>query len=274
MDPTCVDCGAQLGVGPYCGDCGAWNGDGEPPPRPDRRCPICGTVNQAQNVHCEKCAFRLDRESVPPRRASFAIRLVTIGSLLLIGVIVTFLTARDAGDGAEGGSIPDGAATAPSNASSTGGSGSSGIAPARPSSVSASSSFSEALGPQNLIDGDPSTYWNDDSLGGDGAEIILEFDQPVAIERLVVQNVADEVAFSRNYRIREYEITTDDLPAPFTGNLDDTQEPQAIAVVTTGTTQLRLRVISTYPAEPVGDQPAFEELAVAEIEVLGAAVSG
>ena len=68
----------------------------------------------------------------------------------------------------------------------------------QPPSVSASSSFSDALGTDKLIDGDPSTYWNDASPQGEGAELVFEFDVPVAIERLVVQNVVDETAFRRN----------------------------------------------------------------------------
>jgi hypothetical protein len=141
-------------------------------------------------------------------------------------------------------------------------------------SVSTSSSFSDTFGPRNLIDGDPGTYWNDASLHGEGAEIVLEFNDAVSIRELVFQNVADEVAFKRNYRIRGYEITSDDLPTPLVGELDDTQDQQRVELETEGTSVLRIRVTSTYPAESVGDQPGFEELAVAELTVLGWRTAG
>jgi hypothetical protein len=143
-----------------------------------------------------------------------------------------------------------------------------------PSSASASSSFSDAFGPQNLIDDDPVTYWNDDSLRGDGAELVLEFTVAAAIERVVMQNVVDENAFRRNYRIRGYEITTDDVDLPLTGELADTQDPQTIQLVTAATTRLTLRVTSTYPAESVDGQAPFDELALAEVTVFGRLASG
>lgn len=271
MEQTCVACGAQLGAGPFCGDCGAWNGEGEPPPRRPRPCPVCGTMNRPSNRHCENCAFLLDREPPHPHQASATARLVSIGALVLVGVIAVILVGRVIGG--------DGDADAPSEVISatdtTPAETSAAAEPAsaarrlQPSSVSASSSFSETLGPDNLVDGDPATYWNDASLHGEGAELVFEFDPPVPIERLVVRNVVDETAFRRNYRIRGYEIITDDLPAPVTGELADTQEVQTIPLVTTATTKLTMRVTSAYQAESVEGQAPFEELAVAEVTALG-----
>ena len=136
-------------------------------------------------------------------------------------------------------------------------------------SVSASSSFNEELGPENLIDGDPATYWNDASQHGDNAELVFEFFGPVAIDHVVLQNVLEEAPFKRNFRIRGYEITTDDLDAPVIGELSDSNEPQTVEVDSQETTRLVIRVTSTYPAESVDGQVPFEELALAEVVVMG-----
>ena len=271
MEELCATCSAPLG-GPYCGHCGAWNGEGSPPPEPDKVCPVCGTVNPPENLHCQACAYRLDRADSWPVDGSGSNRSVRL--LALAAAVAAALTAVllignwIAGSEEPQPSTPQ-ATTETTADSATGGITGEQPQPIAVDSVSASSSFSDALGPQNLIDGDPGTYWNDASLHGEGAEIVLEFDEPVSIDGLVVLNVSDEVAFSRNFRIRGYEITTDDLPTPLVGELADTQEPQRIDFETTGSTVLRLRVTSTYPAESVGEQPAFEELAVAEVTVVG-----
>lgn len=274
MEPVCRACGAQLGAGPFCGDCGVWNGEGEPPPRPDRTCPVCGTVNSPGNRHCEGCAFRLDREPYGSYRASPLARLITAAAVVVFVVIVVIIFVRIVGGDGDATAASEGTSTTEANTDATTQPGAA-TAPAteaeqlRPSAVSASSSFSDALGPENLIDSDPATYWNDASLHGEGAELIFEFEDPVTIERLVIQNVADAVAFRRNYRVRGYEITTDDLPTPVIGELADTQDAQTIPLVTTATTRLTLRVTSTYQAESAGGQAPFEELAVAEVTVFG-----
>ena len=277
MDRSCTDCGTLLGEGRYCGECGAWNGEGEPPARPDRWCPVCGTVNRAENIYCENCAFRLDRVPLSqPRRAVFNARVFTYSVLLVIGLIFAAQIVRILGGDGEEASVIDVTSTTEPTADSSPRTGSTAVAAEQlvPSSASGSSSFSEALGPQNLIDDDPTTYWNDDSRRGAGAELILELAVAAAIERVVLQNVVDDTAFQRNYRIRGYEITTDDVASPLTGELADTQDPQTIQLATTATTRLTLRVTSTYPAESVDGQAPFEELAVAEVTVFGRLASG
>lgn len=230
---------------------------------------MCGTVNSPNNRHCEGCAFLLDR--TPGSGSSTSLRgLLVVGSVLLgLALIIVLIVNRVVGD--DPGSVvadsvattstalEDSDTTAPQEESS----------PLVVSTVSASSSYSEALGPNNVIDNDPSTYWNDASLHGEGAEFIFEFSSPVAIESIVIQNPIDESAFTRNYRIRGYEIVAGDLPVPVTGELADTQEPQTIDLTTTSTSRIVFRVTSTYAAGAVDDQPAFEELAVAEVTFLG-----
>lgn len=273
LDGLCHACGAQLG-GPYCGSCGAWNGESEPPPRPDKVCPACGTINPPNNLHCQSCAFRLDH-SPQPTRSPLALVFVVAGVLgfvLILGFIVLSLVGGDpeparSEPGAEAATTPESTDTTASTFDTTESQVES--APLEVSTVSASSSYSEDLGPENLIDGDPATYWNDASLHGEGAELIFEFVSPVAIDTLVIQSPTKEAAFVRNYRVRGYEITTDDLPSPIIGDLPDGRDQQSVEIGSSTTSRLVLRVTSTYEARSFQDQPPFEELAIAEITLLG-----
>ncbi len=232
-------------------------------------------MNHPNNRHCENCAFRLDRTPDQTARVSPAARLVTLGAVVLFVVIVVILVGRILGGDGDATATPEVTSTTQATGDPAD---TTELTPAaeelRPSSVSVSSRFSDTFGPNNLIDGDPATYWNDASLHGEGAELVFEFEDPGAIDRLVIQNVVDENAFRRNYRIRGYEVTTDDLPTPITGELADTQEAQTIEVTTTATTRLTLRVTSTYAGESAGGQAAFEELALAEVTVFGRPASG
>lgn len=268
LDGPCHVCGADLD-GPFCGDCGAWNGQGEPPSRPDRVCPVCGTVNPPNNLHCVGCAFRLDRTPEPgPSRSPLGL-VVVAGVLFGLALIIVLVVNSIIGGDQEAAGTESVATTSTALESSGSTRSAEKSSPLAVSSVSASSSFSETLGPENLIDSDPSSYWNDASMHGEGAELIFEFSPPVAIESIVIQNPGDEGAFTRNYRIRGYELSTDDLPSPVAGELADTQDPQTIDFVTTSTSRLVLRVISTYEARALSGQSAFEELAVAEVTFIG-----
>lgn len=123
-----------------------------------------------------------------------------------------------------------------------------------------------------LIDGDPTTAWNDDGLRGFGAAITLFFDQPVAISDLVIQGVGIEDRFVLNYKVQGYEISVDDKPGVIPGRLVNSMEPQHIGIDSAETTVLTLSVTTTFPAAPLGDHPPFNELAIGEIRVIGAAV--
>lgn len=137
--------------------------------------------------------------------------------------------------------------------------------------VLASSSFNDRLGPHNLVDGDATTYWNDASAQGVGAELTFVFDAPVMTTEVVVQNVVDASAFARNYRVRGYEIVVGGVPVA-DGELADTQDAQRIALATpTTATEVTFRVISTFAGTAVGSLAAFDELAIAEVEFYGMA---
>lgn len=264
---NCVRCHRELGEGPYCGSCGAWNGTGDQPAPSSRRCPVCGASNPATNVHCEECAFRLDRE--PLATYGPRLRRRTLGIVAGVVLLITFVM------------IGTGESEDPPEAFATDTSSTTTSTPTPTvqttlvneqlavAEVRASSSFNDRLGPHNLVDGDATTYWNDASAQGVGAELTFVFDEPAIVAEVVVRNVADTTGFTRNYRVRGYEILVGGVPAA-TGELADTQDPQRITVaMPTTATEVTFRVTSTFAGTAVGDLVAFNELAIAEIEFYG-----
>ena len=265
-------CHQELGEGRYCGSCGAWNGTGDQPAPRELRCPVCGASNPATNVHCEGCAFRLDREPRAVRRPKLRRRTVVmaVGVLLLLA----FIFIGNGGSEHRAESATE--ATDPSSTTTT-----STAAPTAQTTpvneqlavadVRASSSFNDSLGPLNVIDGDAGTYWNDASALGVDAELTFVFDAPVMITEVVVQNVVDASAFARNYRVRGYEVVVGGVPVA-AGELADTQDAQRIGLATpTTATEVTFRVISTFAGTAVGGLAAFDELAIAEVEFYGMA---
>ena len=138
-----------------------------------------------------------------------------------------------------------------------------------PTSAKASSSLSDAFGPENLIDGDPETRWNDASLRGVDAWLEFTFATPVQITEMEFQNVSDLTKFQQNYKIQGYTIEVNDLNVPISGRLVNSNEPQRVRIASLDTFTLRVAVSTTYPAEPVGDDPPFNELALEDVRFFG-----
>ena len=143
------------------------------------------------------------------------------------------------------------------------------IDPIQPTNVSANSELNSAFAASNLIDGDLSTEWQDASSRGEGAEIVFNFSQPVAITEIEIVNIPNDERFKQNYRIKGYKIIVDDLNFDIPGQLQDSNRPQTIPVASVATRTLTIEVTSTYAAEANDDQPPFNELAVAEIRFFG-----
>lgn len=140
-----------------------------------------------------------------------------------------------------------------------------------PATVTASSELSSEFTAQNLVDGNTQTPWRDDGLHGDGAVISLSFPEPVRVDAVVITGLPDDEAFHQSYRIRAYRLDVGDGTAIIEGEIPDSPEPFRIEVGGAITPTVTLEVLSTYPGEPHGGQPAAEELAVAELEVIGGA---
>ncbi|MFV1999075.1 MAG: discoidin domain-containing protein [Acidimicrobiia bacterium] len=230
-------------------------------------CPACGARNPAFNHHCERCGSRLSHEPMPiaaspSSRSSAGGRALGVLSGVVLLVALVALIANIFGGGDE--------ATLPAPSSSTTTSTQPVIVTEIfPTSVTASSQLSDRFGAEMLIDGDPETRWNDDSLRGAGAWMEFTFGTPVQITEIEFQNVTDDEAFRRNYKIQGYTITVNDLNVPISGRLVNSNQPQRVLVASVDTITLRIEVTTTHLAEPVGENPPFNELALQEIRFFG-----
>ncbi len=229
-------------------------------------CPSCGAKNPPFNHHCERCGSRLSADPMPiaaspMSRASAGGRaLGVLAAVVLVVALIALMMNIFGGDEV---ALSD---TTTSSTSST--------LPAivteiLPISVKASSQGGDAFGPENLIDGNPETRWNDDALHGVGAWLEFTFSRPVSITEIEFQNVTDDEPFRRNYKIQGYTITVDDLNVPISGRLVNSNEPQRVNIASLETTTLRIDVTTTHLAEPVGENPPFDELALEAVRFFG-----
>jgi hypothetical protein len=229
-------------------------------------CPSCGAKNPAFNHHCERCGSRLSHDPMPiaaspqSRSSAGGRALGVLAAVVLVVALVALMLNIFKGDDA---ALTDTSTTSTSSTLPEI------VTEITPISVKASSQRSDAFGPENLIDGDPSTRWNDDALHGVGASLEFTFAAPVQITEMEFQNVTDDEAFRRNFKIQGYTITVDDLNVPISSRLLNTNEPQREDVASLGTTTLRIDVTTTHLAEPVGDNPPFDELALQAIRFFG-----
>ncbi len=227
-------------------------------------CPSCGSANPEYNRHCEQCGARLSQESLPVappptlRTSPGARALGVLAAMILLVALAALVFNVFRGDST---AQPTSTTSAPTTISVA-------VKELFASSVDASS-FLAGWEPENLIDGDPSTHWNDESLHGTGAVLTFTFSDPVSITEIELQNLLDDEGFKRNYKIQGYLITTDDLTVDFSGRLDNVNDPQRIPIASLGTRVVTIQVMSTYPAESAGDKPPFDELALLSVQFFG-----
>lgn len=245
--------------------------EGSPPPAekapvPTVTCPSCGTANPSHNMHCEACGARLSTAPLPVApaplgRSSAGMRalLVLIAMLLIVAVGALIINLRGGDDDTAGVSTSTSTTTTTEAVFQL----------LVPTDVEASSELGQSFAAENLLDDDPETEWQDASLRGSGAELTFTFAQPVKIVSIEIVNLPDVDRYRRNYRIKDFVIKVDDLSIDIPGSLDDDNEPQRIQIGTVGTSELTLEVRTTYPAQSVGDETPFLELAVADIRFFG-----
>ena len=231
-------------------------------------CPACGAGNASFNHHCERCGSRLSTDPMPiapapASRSSAGGRALGVlaGVVLVVALVALMMNIFNSGS-----ETAQGPETSTSSTSTT--------APQivteiTPTSVRASSQLSDDFGPENLIDGDPSTRWNDKSARGVGAWLEFTFATPVQITEIEFQNVTDDTKFRQNFKIQGYTITVNDLNVPISGRLVNSNVPQRVRIASLETFTLRIDISTTYPAEPVGDAVPFDELALEEVRFFG-----
>ena len=294
---TCSNCGARFEDQQFCPDCGQWIDPldethfeeftlGDSPPLDDDEpltavqaatpipqlvnCPSCGAANPTHNRHCEECGARITQGPLPVapqpmiRTTAGARALAVILGVVAVVAVLAFAWNAIFGGGDE--PPPDETTTTSTSQVAA--------SPQQymPISVNCSSTLEVAadrFACDNLIDG-TDRYWNDQSAQGRDAFIEFTFAEPIAIEQIVFKNVVDDDAFKKNYRVKGFEIVTDDLPdRPFIDQLDDDNRSQLILLATLRTRQLTFRVTSTYAAEAVTGETPFNELAIDEFEFYG-----
>ena len=126
-------------------------------------------------------------------------------------------------------------------------------------------------GPQNAIDGNLKTSWQEGSPNEKGEWIEVSFD-PSTVTGVVIRNgfQASTALYKGNLRLKDVQISVDG-GAPLAVRLKDTTSAQKIALTpAAGATHLRITIVSTYPSvkTSVGGTP-FDDAAVSEIGVLG-----
>jgi hypothetical protein len=235
---------------------------------PTVSCPSCGAQNPEFNHHCERCGSRLSQDPMPiapapaARTSAGGRALGVLAAVVLVVALVALTMNIFRGSEAD----VAGADTTPSSTTTTV------LVPTVElfaSSASASSQVADSFSPENLIDGNPDTRWNDDSQRGVGAWLEFTFATPVQIREIDLQNVTDDESFKRNYKIQGYTITVNDLNVPISGRLANSNEPQRVKIASLETITLRIDVTTTHPAEPVGANPPFDELALQGVRFFG-----
>ena len=293
---TCSNCGAHFEDQQFCPDCGQWVDPldethfeeftlGDSPPVDDEsfadvpaaapirqlvNCPSCGAANPEHNRHCEECGARITQGPLPVapqpmiRTTAGARALAVILGVVAVVAVLAFGWNALFGDSGD----PDPNETSTTSTTQAAVSSQQVV----PISVTCSSTLETSAGSfacDNLVDG-TDRYWNDQSAQGRDAFIEFTFAEPIAIEQIVFKNVVDDESFRKNYRVKGFEIVTDDLPdRPFIDQLDDDNRSQLILLATLRTRQLTFRVTSTYAAEAVTGETPFNELAIDEFEFYG-----
>lgn len=237
-------------------------------------CPSCAAVQLSANRHCEECGAQLLHFGRPPvappplpgvTAGSRALAAIAVVLAVVVGGALIWLAIR--GDDA-----PPEAGSEDTSTTSSLVEDSPPVEEIIPADIVCSSEYdNDRLRCENLIDGDTSTYWNDNSLRGDGAMFTVTFPSAVQLTQIQFWNVPDDLTFRRNYRINGVEIIPNDSPGvQFVENLNNENAgPLVVSTPTTETTQLVIRVASSHPSEDVGGNAAFDELALAEIRFWG-----
>ncbi len=141
------------------------------------------------------------------------------------------------------------------------------IAPSASSSLAGSGSLT--YGPDNLLDGDTDTAWNDDTGAAvDGAGQWLRFDLAQPTDLLAVEIVngyakSDEV-FTRNEAARAIQLTTD-TGVVVDAVLDRTTTVQRVEINAPGASTVTLTVIDVYPGQAYQGSAAYTDLALTDV---------
>jgi hypothetical protein len=111
-----------------------------------------------------------------------------------------------------------------------------------------------------------STGWSW-SQGTGNPTITLKFAEQVSIRSILWSNIEDPDRFAQNYKVARISIS-DDTDIPLPDRPRERARPQVIPYVSLPTFELVIEITAEYGATDVGGN-VFEDMAIAEIEVLG-----
>ncbi len=287
LQHTCKNCDTTFVDGDFCPECGEWPDesgseefalDNEPETRTISfatiTCSSCGTDNPSTNRHCEECGARLHQGALPVAPQPMIKTSAGVRAVAIIGTVIILVTLGSVifnrifvGDG-----------SAATDATLTSSETTQVIAQAPLVAVpvidwECSSELGAQFACANLFDGDPETSWNDDSSRGEGATITATFDGAYSLESIILTNLAEDARFERNYRIQGVDIVSDNSPIAAPAIIPDSMGPQVINYLTLRTTTITISVTTIYASAESEGEPAFDELALQEIEFFGRAVT-
>ena len=299
---VCDNCGATVVDEEFCPTCGSWidplaTGGGharagddyeefdleEGPPPPVARngdpiiCPSCGAPNPGSNRHCEECGARLRQGPLPaaPRPAVQAtagvravIALSALLALVVLGALIVNLLRDD--------ESPDTSTTLAGESTASTATTTTPIQDPQPIDILVANCTPEGLGGSfacsNLIDGNEGEFqinWNDLPDTEKTVVIQLTFAQPMLVERIDWANIEDETRFRLNYRVKGITVEAEGNLIPVGQELQNSPGLQSFPFAAIRANWIRITVQSVWPAEVVNDQEPFDELAIADITVIG-----
>lgn len=298
---VCNNCGATVVDEEFCPTCGSWvdplttstrspkAGDdyeefdleGGPPAAPRTGepliCPSCGASNPANNRHCEECGARLRQSPLPaaPRpavQATAGVRAVIalsalLGVVVLGALILNFIRDDPA---ATTTTLAAGETTVTTTDTTAA------IQDPGPIRILVANCTPEGLGGSfgcaNLINGNEGEFqvnWNELPDTEKTVVIQLTFAQPMVVERIDWGNIEDESRFRLNYRVHGITIDAEGNLIPVGQELQNEPGLQSFPFAAIRANWIRITVQSVWNAEVVNDQEPFDELAVADITVIG-----
>ena len=294
---VCTNCGATVVDEEFCPTCGSWidplttgrarntdeefeEFDLEDRPSLSSRsgdpiiCPSCGATNPPGNRHCEECGARLRQGPLPtaPRpavQATAGVRaVIALSGLLAVVVLGALLINLFGGDDPR---------TVTTLAGETTTTTANDVVTPGPIDIINETCTPPGLGGSfacsNLTDGTTDTEfqinWVDLPANEQLVVIRLTLAQPMVVERIIWTNIVDEDRFRRNYKARGLRIEAQGNPLPVSVELRNEPGQQEFVFAAVRTTDVTITVLSHYDAEVVGDGTPFEDLAIAEITVIG-----
>jgi hypothetical protein len=291
---VCDNCGATVVDEEFCPTCGSWidplttgrNGDEfeefdleEAPPALTRRgepvlCPSCGAPNPPGNRHCEECGARLRQGPLPtaPRpgvQATAGVRAVIALSGLLALVVIAALLIN-----VFGGETTTTTTTAGNGDTTTTTAG--GVPEAGPINILVANCTPPGLqgsfACSNLISGTDAEFqinWNELPETEKRVVIQLTFDQPMVVQQIHWENIADEERFRLNYRAKGLTIEAEGNALPFLQELENAPGLQTFPFAAIRSNSITITIQSVYPAEVFNGREPYNELAIQEVTVIG-----